>query len=264
MSDLHVVTKGDSGPRVAFCHGLFGQGRNWTQIAKALEDICRPALIDMPNHGRSAWTERFDYLESAGLVADTLVELGGDEPWILVGHSMGGKIAMLIALTRPELVERLVVVDISPASYGGHRDFQDFVAGMREMDLDAIKGRKDAEDAMAEAAPDPGVRAFLLQNLRRDGGSWRWQMNLEVLGDALSSLGGWPADEIAGRPPFEEPVLWIAGETSGYVQERNHEPMRELFPKARLLTVKNAGHWVHSEQPEIVVEALRRFIRPAT
>ena len=95
---LHAVTSGTSGPRVAFCHGLFGQGRNWTQIAKGLADISRPTLLDMPDHGRSPWTERFDYPTAADIVADNLRAIDSDEPWVVVGHSMGGKIAMLVAL----------------------------------------------------------------------------------------------------------------------------------------------------------------------
>ena len=257
---LHVTSSGESGPRVAFCHGLFGQGRNWTQVAKGLTDIARPTLIDMPNHGRSGWTERHDYVAAADIVADTLADIDGDEPWALVGHSMGGKIAMLLALRRPELVERLCVVDVSPVGYREGREFETYVAGMRAMDLTAIETREEADAALTEAAPDPGVRGFLLQNLRRDGDGWRWQMNLDVLGDSIDLLRDWPGEAVEGAS-YDGPTLWVGGSDSGYVRDEFAEAMRGYFPRVRQLTVKDAGHWVHSQQPEVFLATMRAFLQ---
>lgn len=258
--DLHAVTSGESGPRVAFCHGLFGQGRNWTQIAKGLSDICRPTLLDMPDHGRSPWTDRFDYVAAADLVADSLRAIDADEPWIVVGHSMGGKIAMLLTLGHPELVSTLCVVDISPSSTTSFTEFETYVEAMQAMDLGAIDSRADADAAMQEAAPAAGVRGFLLQNLRRDGAGWRWQPNLEVIGRDIATIGGWPADEVSRQAPFEGPVLWLSGDKSSYVTDDHEAEMRRLFPRVRRVTVKNSGHWVHSEQPEVTIQALRALI----
>lgn len=260
---LHAVTSGESGPRVAFCHGLFGQGRNWTGIAKALTDVCRPTLLDMPDHGRSPWTERFDYLNATGLVAQTLRAIDPDEPWVVVGHSMGGKIAMLLALTEPELVERLAVVDISPASTDSFSEFETYIEGMQGIDLEGIDSRADADDAMSEVAPHPTIRGFLLQNLRRDGDGWRWLPNLEVLGRDIAAVGGWPAEAVEDLAPFGGPVLWLSGERSPYVEEDSaatEAEMRRLFPRVRHVAVKDAGHWVHSEQPEVTTQALRALI----
>lgn len=257
---LHASTSGQSGPRVAFCHGLFGQGRNWTQIAKGLADICRPTLLDMPDHGRSPWTERFDYLSAADIVAQSLRAIDPDEPWIVVGHSMGGKIAMLLTLTHPELVSRLCVVDISPEPTTSFTEFETYVEGMQAMDLDAIETREQADEAMQQSAPDAGVRAFLLQNLRREGSGWRWQPNLEVIGRDIAVIGGWPQDEVAGLPPFAGPVLWLSGDRSRYVTDDNAAQMRSLFPRMRHVTVKDSGHWIHSEQPEVTIASLRAFI----
>lgn len=264
MSELlhHRALGGDDGPgpRIAFCHGLFGQGRNWTQVAKSLTDVARPVLLDMPNHGRSAWTEEFDYLAAADAVGRTLESIDADQPWVLVGHSMGGKIAMLLALRRPELVDRLAVIDIAPVTYGEAEEFRTFVAAMEGMDLTAIATREAADAVLAPAVPSPSVRAFLLQNLRRDEATgWRWQMNLPVLGAALASLRSWPAEAIAGRS-YPGPVLWLAGETSDYVTAEMVPAMRALFPRVRLVTVKDAGHWVHSEQPEVTTAALRALV----
>lgn len=257
---LHATTSGDSGPRVAFCHGLFGQGRNWNQIAKGLSDIARPTLLDMPDHGRSPWTERFDYVGAADIVADSLRAIDADEPWIVVGHSMGGKIAMLLTLAHPQLVDKLCVVDISPAPTTSFTEFETYIEAMQAMDLDTIESRADADAAMQEAAPDPGVRGFLLQNLRRDGSGWRWQPNLEVIGRDIAAIGGWPQDDVATLAPFDGAVLWLSGERSRYVTDDNLAEMRRLFPKVRPVGVKDAGHWVHSEQPEVTIAALRALI----
>lgn len=256
---LHAVTSGESGPRVAFCHGLFGQGRNWTQIAKGIADVARPTLLDLPDHGRSPWSERFDYPAMADAVAETLLAVDADEPWVVVGHSMGGKTAMLLALRRPELVRQLCVVDVSPVDYREGREFETFVEGMRGMNLSAIRTREDADAALREAAPDPGVRAFLLQNLRRDGDGWRWQVNLPVLGDSIGLLRQWPVDAVAGRT-YDGPVTWVGGADSGYVRPEMAETMRGYFPRVRLVTVKGAGHWVHSEQPAVFLATLRALL----
>ena len=257
-SDLHTTSYGDGGARVVFCHGLFGQGRNWTTVGKALADRHRVLLVDLPHHGRSPWRERFDYVEMADEVAALL---DPEDPVTLVGHSMGGKVAMLVALRHPDRVRRLCVVDIAPVAYeGGRGEFEHFVRAMRGLDLPALPDRAAADAAFAAEVPDAAVRAFLLQNLRRDGDDWRWQMNLDVLGDQLDDLGGWPSDVAETAAPYEGPVLWIAGADSRYVRDEHAETMRALFPRVRLVRVKQAGHWVHAEQPEVFEDLLRRFL----
>ena len=255
---LHTTTYGEQGSRVVFLHGLFGQGRNWTQIAKALADRHRVTLVDLPHHGRSPWRDDFDYLTVADEVAALLDER---DPVTLVGHSMGGKVAMLVALRHPRLVARLCVVDIAPVAYPSAREFSGYVAAMEGMDLARIGTREDADQALAAAVPQPTVRAFLLQNLRRDHASgWRWQANLATLGRDLAEIAGWPEHRLDGVPPYQGPVLWVAGQNSSYVQDAQVDAMHHWFPRNRRVTVKGAGHWVHSEQPEIFVEVLRRFL----
>ncbi|QNG39135.1 alpha/beta fold hydrolase [Geodermatophilaceae bacterium NBWT11] len=272
--ELSTRTLGEAGPRVAFVHGLFGQGRNWTTIARRLADPTeagpghRVTLVDLPNHGHSPWTDRVDYVDMAELLAELLASWG--EPVTLVGHSMGGKVAMQLALRHPELLRALVVVDISPSTYpetGGRTDdpdeeaspFAAFIAAMRAIDLDALATREDADAALRTAVPSDMVRGFLLQSLVRDGSSgWRWRLNLATLGRDLGVLRGFP------EPPpgavFPGPVLWIAGADSTYVLPEDRARMDELFPAVRLVRVKNAGHWVHSEAPEVFTEAVRRFL----
>ena len=261
-------TVGDSGPHVVFVHGLFGQGKNWTTIAKGLADHHRVTLLDLPNHGHSPWTDRVDYLDMADLLATELQELG--EPVTLVGHSMGGKVAMQLALRHPELLRALVVVDVAPSDYperGARTDdpdeeatpFAGYIAAMRALDLDTLQTRDDADEALRPAVPSRMVRSFLLQSLVRDGATgWRWRLNLAALGRDLGHLRGFP------EPPpgatYDGPVLWIAGANSTYVLPQDRVRMDELFPSTRLVTIKNAGHWVHSEQPAVFVETMRRFL----
>ncbi|TFV72621.1 alpha/beta fold hydrolase [Blastococcus sp. CT_GayMR20] len=268
---LAARTLGDSGPDVVFVHGLFGQGKNWTTIAKGLADRHRVTLLDLPNHGHSPWTDRVDYLDMAELVATELEHLGA--PVTLVGHSMGGKVAMQLALRRPELLRALVVVDVAPVTYppqGGRTDdpdeeaspFAAFIEAMRGMDLAALTSRDEADQALRTAVPSRMVRSFLLQSLVREepgtGSGWRWRLNLELLERDLGELRGFP------EPPpgasFDGPVLWIAGANSTYVLPEDRPHMDALFPATRLVRIKDAGHWVHSEQPETFLTTLRLFL----
>ena len=193
-----------------------------------------------------------------------MLDLGEDDPVALVGHSMGGKISMLVALRHPELVERLVVVDVAPVPYDHASEFDGYIKAMRAIDLDALKGRSDAEDALREAVPNPTVRGFLLQSLRRDGDHWRWYLNLELLGRDLDAITDWPEAELAGTAPYDGPVLWVGGADSAYVHADYAAAMDRWFPRNRRVTIKGAGHWVHSEQPEVFVEVLRRFLDPVS
>lgn len=244
---------------MVFLHGLFGQGKNWTGIAKQLSEQHRVLLLDLPHHGRSAWRHRFDYLETAGLVADALAE----EPVTLVGHSLGGKVAMVLALLHPERVERLVVADMSPAAYAEGREFPGFFEAMQAMDLSQVERRSDAEDLLAPAVPDATVRSFLLQNLRRDPTApqgWSWQVNLDVLARDLGVISDWPEEELAGTSPYDGPVLWLGGSRSRYVRPEHEAAMDRWFPRNRKVIFKDTGHWLHSERPELFLEVLRRFL----
>jgi pimeloyl-ACP methyl ester carboxylesterase len=261
---LHTTALGERGSRVVFCHGLFGQGRNWTTIGRALSADHRVLLVDLPDHGDSPWSERFDYLAAADQVASLL---SPDDPVALVGHSMGGKVAMLVALRHPELVERLVVVDVAPVPYAHADQFARYIAAMQAIDLATLERRSQAEDGLRDAVPDPGVRGFLLQSLRRDGASdghgWRWVLNLDLLGRDLDSITDWPASALTGVAPYDGPVLWVGGQDSDYVRPEYATAMDSYFPRNRRMTIKGAGHWVHSEQPEVFIQVLRWFLAAA-
>jgi pimeloyl-ACP methyl ester carboxylesterase len=258
--ELHATTVGDQGEWVVFLHGLFGQGRNFNQIARALAPDLRSVLVDLPNHGRSDWTETTDYEDIADVVAAWLREnRGGDLPVHVVGHSMGGKVAMVLALRHPDVVDRLVVVDIAPAGSDGAGEFEHLLDSLATLDLTSLERRADADDLLAEAIEDPRVRGFLLQNLRSHGDGFTWQANLDLLRRELASIAAFPEVETT----FDGPVLWVAGERSDYIRPEHAELMRRLFPRTRALTLKGAGHWVHSEQPEAFVSTLRVFLTAA-
>ena len=263
-------TVGDAGPDVVFVHGLFGQGKNWTTIAKGLSGDHRVTLLDLPNHGHSPWTDRVDYLDMAETTAAEIEQLG--RPVTLVGHSMGGKVAMQLALRRPELLRALVVVDVAPVEYpvqGGRTDdpdeeaspFAAYIAGMRALDLDRLRTRDQADEALRPVVPSRMVRSFLLQSLVREGtdGGWRWRLNLETLERDLGELRGFP--EPPAGASFDGPVLWIAGANSTYVLPEDRPRMDALFPATRLVRIKDAGHWVHSEQPETFLTTLKLFLQ---
>ncbi len=257
LTSLHTTSLGDSGSRVVFCHGLFGQGKNWSAIGKALAGDHQVLLVDLPDHGQSPWSNRFDYLEAAGQVAELL---SVHDPAALVGHSMGGKISMQVALRHRDLVERLVVVDVAPVPYDHAEEFARYISAMRALDLGNLERRSEANVALQEAVPDPMVRGFLLQSLRREDDQWRWLLNLEVLGRDLDAITGWPEEGLEGLAPYDGPVLWVGGDRSNYVRPEYAAAMDRWFPRNRRVTVKGAGHWVHSEQPETFVEVLRRFL----
>lgn len=254
---LSATEVGDSGERVVFLHGLFGQGRNFTQVAKALRPELRSWLVDLPDHGDSAWTDGVDYASMADTVAQAVRDRFAEGGRVhLVGHSMGGKVAMVLALRHPDLVDRLVVVDIAPVGRGESGEFEHLLDSLAALDLDALERRGEADAALQERIDDDRVRGFLLQNLRTTSEGLRWRANLDVLRRDLSQIGGFPQVDAE----FDRPVLWMAGERSDYVTDEDDDEMRRLFPRTRLLTVKGAGHWVHSEQPESFVAALRVFL----
>ena len=234
-------------PPLLIAHGLFGSARNWGVIAKRLSDERRITSVDMRNHGESPWKDTQSYLDMADDLAD-VVEDGSD----VLGHSMGGKSAMALALRYPERVGRLVVADIAPVAYSHTQ--QPMIDAMRQIDLPHIESRRDADAQLANHVDDPGVRAFLLQSL--DVRNRRWRLNLDVLEAEMDKIIGFP--DIAGR--FEGATLFLSGGDSTYVEPAHREKIRRLFPKARFARIPRAGHWLHADRPREFEAALRAFL----
>jgi esterase len=251
MTGLALTRIGANQPRFVFLHGLFGRGRNWSGIAKGLSTFGHSSLlIDLPNHGDSPWTQSFSYQQMAQAVINEITPLAAPRP-VLVGHSMGGKVAMLAALLRPDLFAGLGVIDIKPAASEPVAGFAAYLQAMRSLDLSTLTSKTQAEQLLADAIPDPSVRKFLLTNLRhRDG--WQWQPNLALLEASLDQIAAWP--HVSGR--YLGPVSWVVGERSEYFQSEGLALMQSYFPKVIEVVVAGAGHWVHADQPAAVISAL--------
>lgn len=255
---VYFSVVGGGPERLVFLHGLFGQGKNFTTIAKAMTPLASSMLVDLPNHGRSGWTDTLSLDDLADALAPTVAGFGGDSGVTLIGHSLGGKVAMRFALRHPQLVRRLVVIDISPVAGGVSESFHVIVPALQRLNLAELASRGEADEILARDIKEPAVRGFLLQNLRRVDHQWTWQMNLDLLAAGLDSIvGGWEPTSAT----FTKPTLWIAGADSPYVQPEHSEPMRALFPTARKMVVKDAGHWVHADQPDVLVALLTAFLR---
>ncbi|MCW5575034.1 MAG: alpha/beta fold hydrolase [Burkholderiales bacterium] len=235
-------------------HGLFGSGTNWRAVARALGRHRRVLLVDARNHGSSPHSSTMDYPAMAGDVRE-LMRRQGLARAALLGHSMGGKTAMTLALESPALVERLVVVDIAPTRSPG--DHAPLLAAMAGLDLSRVQRRSDADALLADAVDSQGLRAFLLQNLVSDGKGFRWRLNLAAIEASLPALLDFPA--LPGHR-FEGPALFVRGERSEYLRDAHRDALVNRFPAAELLTVPRAGHWIHSENMDGFLEAVEPFL----
>ncbi len=246
---LNTILTGDTSarPPLLIVHGLFGSARNWGVIARRLADDRQIISVDMRNHGDSHWTESHDYHGMAEDLAEVLEQHGQAD---VLGHSMGGKASMVLALTRPDLVRRLVVADIAPVGYG--HDQIDNIRRMKQVDLEAIASRAEATQMMGDL--EAATAAFFLQSL--DLQEKRWKLNLEVLERDMETILGFP--QVEGR--FTGPTLFLSGANSSYVQERHHDAIHALFADARFSVIDGAGHWLHAEKPREVETAVRGFI----
>ncbi|WGW05591.1 alpha/beta fold hydrolase [Tropicibacter oceani] len=237
-------------PPLMIVHGLYGSGRNWGVIAKRLSDERQVLAPDMRNHGDSFWSDDHGYRDMAGDLAQVIEAQGGRAD--VVGHSMGGKASMVLALTRPDLVCRLVVADIAPVAYT-HSQIQ-FIEAMRAVDLSSVDKRSDATDQLARHVPDKTLQSFFTQSL--DLKERRWKLNLDGLAAEMPKILSFP--EIDGQ--FNGPALFLSGGTSDYVLPEHRARIRALFPKARFAKLPGAGHWLHAEKPRDFEASVRAFL----
>jgi esterase len=238
---LNVVETGD-GPALVMLHGLMGSAQNWGGLAKRLGQRHRVLALDARNHGASPHAAGMDYAAMAADVAETLAARGITRAAV-VGHSMGGKTAMMLALTRPELVSRLVVADMAPVRYAAPS--RAYVEAMVAMELRPGMTRRDAMTALEPAVPQENICAFLLQNLVFGEAAPRWRIGLAAIAAGMDAI------EDFSPPPgarYDPPALFIRGTRSDYVQPAHMGTIRAFFPAARHATLA-AGHWVHSEDP---------------
>ncbi|MGZ3217355.1 alpha/beta fold hydrolase [Paracoccus sp. T5] len=250
----HTIIGPDEGLPILLVHGLYGQGRNLGAQARRLAETRPVATVDLRNHGDSPHDADVGYPALAADLEEVIRDLGGRVD--LVGHSMGGKAAMALALTHPDLVRRLVVMDIAPLAYD--HDQTRYVDAMQALDLQAVSRRSQADRQMAARVEDPRIRAFLLQNLDLKAEPPVWKLNLSALRAGMPQIVGWPD----GMPAetFKGKVLALRGETSDYVDAKGERALRQYFPQVKVVTLKGTGHWLHAEEPEAVAETLAAFL----
>lgn len=248
----------ETAPPLVIAHGLLGARKNWATLGKRLATNRRVFAVDLRNHGHSPWDQRHDYQAMAGdLAAFIDANAGGCAD--VMGHSMGGKAAMAAALAAPHSVRTLIVADIAPVVYA--HSHEDFIEAMRRVDTGSLTRRKQAEPMIAAVVTDPGIRAFLLQNLASDEGRFYWRVNLEALAKNMSFISGWPSEFTAQS--YGAPTLFIRGGASDYVQDHAWDGIKAQFPAATLETVAGAGHWLHAEKPEPFLQAVSAFLGKA-
>jgi esterase len=248
---------GTDGPPLVVMHGLFGSARNWHSIARRLADDYRVFAVDLRNHGAAPWTDRMSFADMVDDLKAFLDEHHLDEA-ILLGHSLGGKTAMLFALAHPERVDSLIVVDIAPVAYA--HSYRDLIDAMRAVDLTGLSRRGEADAVLADAIPDAALRGFLLQNLVVRDRRLAWRINLDTLGKAMEGLVGFPDP---GDTDYEGRTLFISGAHSDYIDQSHYGAIGALFPQAEFAVVADAGHRVHAERPDAFLDAVRGFLDSA-
>jgi esterase len=237
-------------PPVMIVHGLFGSARNWNVIAKRLSGTRRVIAPDMRNHGNSFWADTHSYFDMADDLSAVIAAHGGVVD--LMGHSMGGKAAMTLALTQPDRVARLMIADIAPVTYGHSQ--QQFIDAMRSVDLSRVKRRADAAEQLAAHVDDKTLQAFFTQSL--DVKEQRWLYNLDALERDMDKILGFP--EIDST--YSGLTLFLSGANSDYVLPEHRSKIREFFSNAKFAKIQDAGHWLHAEQPRAFEASMRAFL----
>ena len=241
-----------SGPPLLILHGLFGSGSNWRSVARDLAKDYGVYAVDLRNHGGSPWADSMGYVEMAEDVGALIEKQGLERPEI-VGHSMGGKTAMALALLHPERVGRLVVVDVAPVTYADR--LSSYVQAMRTVDVAAVASRSEIQRSLGSMIPDAGVVSFLMQNLVPRNDHFDWRINLLGINASMHGLCGFPPELLTRR--YDGPTHLIAGERSDYAPQSDHAAFAQLFPRLQTAVVEGAGHWVYADKPADFLTALR-------
>lgn len=252
--DLAFDVAGD-GPPLVVLHGMFGSATNWRSIAQRLSAAARVYTVDLRNHGRSPWSDRMTYPEMAEDVLRLFETERLGRP-MLMGHSMGGKTAMALALLAPEAISHLVVVDIAPVSYQDR--MSTYVNAMLGIDVVHAATRNEIRRALSAQVPETGIVGFLMQNLVERNAHFDWRVNLPAISAAMQTLCSFPA-ELAQRR-YEGPATAIAGQHSNYIAPADAAAFQPMFPTIAVESIADAGHWVHADRPDAFLDAVRRAL----
>ena len=260
---------GEGAPLI-IVHGLYGASDNWVSIARALAEYFEVFIVDQRNHGQSPHSDTHDY---DSMTSDLLAFMDQHEihKAILLGHSMGGKTVMNLAIHHPERVNRLIVADIAPRKYRTDKNDSSetlnhlsIVAGMLAVDFEQCKTRQAVDEALAQRIEEKRIRQFLLKNIRRNeqNDSLEWRLNIRVLHqNMIAILDGFDTEQFKkGNGVIGFPVLFIRGQNSNYIKDKDYEIIQTVFPYVELKTIPNAGHWLHAEQPKLFIDAITSFI----
>ena len=246
------------GRRSWCCTGCSASSQNWTAIARRLADQFHVFTLDLRNHGASPWTKEMGYRAMAEDVA-AFIAAHRLARAAIIGHSLGGKVGMALALMAPERVERLVVVDIAPVARLSTLSV--YVEAMRALDLRGVNRRSAADALLRPRIPDPAIRLFLLQNLVSGPEGLHWRLNLQCIADEMDEILSFPA--FAAGVSYGGPTLLVRGGASDYVEDRDLPVFAGLFPNFALVTVPDAGHWIHAERPDEFLAAVTPFLSAA-
>lgn len=246
--------KTGEGTPLIILHGLFGSSDNWLSIAKVFGENYTVYTIDQRNHGQSPHSDYFSYEIMADDLKAFIVEHNIDNP-IILGHSMGGKTAMQFAVNNPKILKKLIVVDIGAKSYPVHHDT--ILKGLNSININELKSRGEADQQLSKHVSELGIRQFLLKNITRSSDGFKWKVNLPIIERGIEQIG----IGLLSNDYYEGETLFIRGGNSNYILEEDIKMLNHHFPKHKLETIKNAGHWVHAEQPEQFVEVVKNFIR---
>lgn len=265
--ELFIRQMGVGKREVVIVHGLYGASDNWLSIASGLEDKFKIFIPDQRNHGKSPHSKDHNYTVLANDLYEFIKNKTSGKV-ILVGHSMGGKSVMRLALEHPEVVSYLVIVDIAPKNYGRTSSFgeeptnhEGILKAMQDLKLDKMDSRKEIEAQWKEQFPSRQLRQFLLKNVRRTSkGKFEWQLNLDALTENLSEIMDGFSDLEDFTPFKSAPVLLIRGEKSSYFRVEDNMALNKFFPQAQIVTIPDAGHWVHAEQQDLFLKTLLYFL----
>lgn len=251
--DLFYRSIGKGQPLIIL-HGLFGLNDNWQSFSKQItENDIAVYAVDLRNHGSSPHNSVFDYDSMADDVFAFILKHDLQNVTIM-GHSLGGKVAMKLALKHQEILKSLIVVDIAPRYYAPHH--QQIIKALQAVDLDTVNTRAEADHILSGYLDDAGVKMFLLKNLYWKGDRLQWRFNLNVIAEKIDSVG----ERITSNEKYEGKTLFIRGEKSNYITDDDKSEILNLFPKAEIKTCANAGHWVHADNPECMLATVRDFL----
>ena len=251
--NLHFRAEG-KGKTIVLIHGLFGSADNLGLLARELKQHYQVISVDLRNHGLSPHCDQFNYQDLAQDVVDTIDALNIDQ-FDVIGHSMGGKVAMALSALVPQRLKHLVIIDMAPVAYSEHRH-QNVFNGLREVSCHTINKRSEAEHYLTQHINDAGVRQFLLKSLAKTDNGYQWRFNVEGLIANYATIMGWHS----APQPFTGYTLFIKGQLSDYIEPQHRSEIMAQFPNAKAHVVANTGHWLHAEKPTTVNRIIHQFL----